>query len=117
MCYECHGTPEETLAELKDTFASGDFKFDAWNTTSVNHLLISMGGQDGPECKQLATQLLTKFVEWYETNRKDNYFPEYEVEQMLSLECLQGLIQVVKDNPDSSNEEINKTFMEPIAPE
>jgi hypothetical protein len=65
------------INKLTNIYSSKEYKFNDWNTTSVNHLIISMSNQDCPVCKEIATKILKEFVKWYEKNKNYNYFPEY----------------------------------------
>lgn len=114
MCYKCHGTPENTQKELTTLLKSKDFKFNIWNTTSVNHLLISMSNHDGLECRNLAIQIYKKYLEWYEENKKDNYFSECGIEQMYSLSCLKNILIITENNLEEKEETLSKLFSNEI---
>lgn len=114
MCISCHGTPEDTLKELTNIYSTKDYKFNDWNTTSVNHLIISMSNHDGPKCKEIATKILKEFVKWYEKNKNDNYFPECGLEQMYSLGCLNELIYLSIANKDMDDKKLMKLFSDVI---
>ena len=106
MCYECHGTPESTIADFKELITSNNYRFEEWNTTSVNHLIIAMSGHDGPEAKWLAIHIFKQFLNWYDT-KKNNYFPKNGMEQMYSRECLNNILKLIEQNPGMSETSLN----------
>lgn len=65
---------QTVLEQLKE--ALDDPKFEMWNETSINHLLIASTGYNGPEAKQCADELVKKYISWKElnTNPSDGTF-------------------------------------------
>jgi hypothetical protein len=114
MCYSCHGTnPEETLKQLTEMFAKKNYEFENFNTTSVNHLIISMSGHDSKECQTLAIKIYKEFLNWYET-QENNYFPKHGMEQQYSYECLKNILSNIEKNLDAKEEDIMKMVTEEI---
>jgi hypothetical protein len=60
------------LALLKSELVEPNFR--DYTVTSINHILIGASGYDGPESRQLALELLEKFLFWY-LDRTDCYVP------------------------------------------
>jgi hypothetical protein len=66
MCIDCHKSAHPLLSEL--TKMLNHPNFDEWNTTSVDHIIISASGEDGDQVRSIALELLKKFIEWKSKN-------------------------------------------------
>jgi hypothetical protein len=69
MCITCHkGLSDEVyLSKLKETLINP--QFSVWNTTSLSHLAIGVVGYNGLECRNLAHQLMTNYIQWKFLNK------------------------------------------------
>lgn len=105
MCYQCHDGVS-VAKQYAEMLENNKFKFDQWNTTSIGHLIISMSDHDGKECKDSAIKVYKKFLEWYEDNKEDNYFPNSGMEQMYSQDCLKNILEIIENNSDLTSKEI-----------
>lgn len=65
MCYTCHmGLSDEiVISQLKCEL--DDPKFEDYNTTSLNHILLCIFGFNGEEAHNLANELAERFYEWF----------------------------------------------------
>lgn len=91
MCQLCHGTDVAgTVKEYTNTLANPEF--NKWNTTSVNHILISLSGQDGHEARQLALQLMENFLEWHKMAGANLIAPEQIKEYEVLISTTKGLL-------------------------
>lgn len=68
MCLHCHQqlTNEEVLRQMQGTLV--DPKFNEWNETSINHLIITMLGYNGKECAAIAKEISENFLQWKKSN-------------------------------------------------
>jgi len=68
MCIMCHFScsVEKTLEDLESEIKSP--KFEVWNSASISHLLISITGIDGPRVKELALELMERYIVWIKAN-------------------------------------------------
>ena len=80
--------------------------FIDWNTTSVNHILITLSGHNGNKNKILAIQLLSEFIEFLK-NKSINYYPKNGLDVMYSYDKLSNILEYVKLNKII---DINKIF-------
>ena len=62
MCGKCHKglSDERIIEELK----TDDKKFEEWNTTSLNHMLLIIQGCNGREAAELAYPIAKEYMEW-----------------------------------------------------
>lgn len=100
MCYNCHGNQMDTLRTYNEILQTQKFCFEKWNTTSINHLIISMSNHDGNECKRVAIELYKKFLEWYKINKSDGFFPINGIEKMYSKSVLNNILKISETNND-----------------
>lgn len=116
MCKQCHSylSDADVLLQLNSSLDSKNRndEFEQWNTTSVSHVLIALSGHNGPVCKEVAAKLLQRFLDWYEKNKPDRYYPVCGIEKMYARKCFKNVLLMVKDNPDLSDKELLKMFDE-----
>ena len=107
MCLKCHNNLDAkyVLKMLIDTLENPSF--DKWNTTSLNHTVISALGNESLQCRKLAIELLEKFIEYrknkpskptnYSKIFKDWYY--YIYEKITGKKAMRS-IQDLFDNQD-----------------
>jgi hypothetical protein len=101
MFFECHVTDEEILKELTDKLNKEKIDFERWNSTSISHLFIILTNHNGKECQELGTQLIKKFLLWYEENKEDRYSPSFGSTKMYSLTCLENIVYYVENHKEN----------------
>ncbi len=109
MCYLCRFnlklTPEQVIAQLKEPV-----DYDEFNTTSIGFILYSCVGMNGPEAKEVALDVLDKFITWVKT-KLPYYVPDTDIEPMLHPNVLVKLhkwcVQFTNPNSLSNDELIN----------
>lgn len=111
MCYICRSKNKEAiLKQLTYELEYAPKIFHLWNTTSVNHLIISISNNDGCHNQKLSVKILEKFLKWYKNNRTDKYLPKYGIERMYSKKCVQNLLKITEESTLISKIDINILF-------
>lgn len=104
MCLQCHNylSEEDILESLKEDIKNP--QFDQWNTTSINHIVISALGNENLECRKIAIELLEKFIRY----RRSKQFKDFYRKMLgkytddgfvLSVKELKLILKKVKDYP------------------
>ena len=62
MCWMCH-QPDETVKEQILSSLENP-RYESWNSTSLNHLMISLMGCNGFEVSELAHKLWAGYISW-----------------------------------------------------
>lgn len=80
MCFECHLNLSDNfiLQSLQD-----NHDFIKWNSTSINHLIMSSSGFNGSKNRYLSLNLLIKYYAWNNKNLKQTYMKQIELEQTI----------------------------------
>ena len=95
MCLQCHSKMsdqqmvEQLLSALKEP------RYEQWNTTSINHMLITACGYNGLEARALSLRLLSGFLAWYRS-QADRYLPSSGLEAMYSVKYLEEFERLLK---------------------
>ena len=64
MCWMCHqNMPDETVKEQLLSSLENP-RYECWNSTSLNHLMLSLMGCNGFEVSELAHKLWTGYISW-----------------------------------------------------
>jgi hypothetical protein len=98
---------EDVINDFKRCIESGNYYFEEWNTTNIQHLLIFMTHYNS-DCKAISCVMFTKFLSWYIENESNGYVPKCGLESMYSKKCMQNLLTIINDNSDTSIEDIDK---------
>lgn len=64
MCQQCHNALSKDAIKQQILDALENPRFESWNTISINHLFLSLMGQDGYEISELAHRLLKNYISW-----------------------------------------------------
>jgi len=110
MCKQCHSTTsaEATLSQLQT--ALNNPKYDRWNTTSVDYILLSLEGCDGEKCQRIALEVLEDFLIWYKSHKYDRYYPNCGLQAMYSYTCLDIIHNKTKICLSTKDDDTNKTI-------
>ena len=111
MCYICHSENKDQIQQqFKNELKKSQKTCHMWNTTSINHLLLSTSNNDGCQSQRLSIQLLENFYIWYKNNRLDKYLPDNGMEKMYSKQCISNLLEITRYNQDLSQEQLLKSY-------
>jgi hypothetical protein len=69
MCFDCHQkiSNDSILEMLKEVIKEP--KYELWNSTSVDHLIIARSGYNGNECAELAKKILDNYIDNNQNNK------------------------------------------------
>ena len=97
MCIKCHSCLSNNiiLKHLKEELDNGEKNFPIYNSTSINHIIISASGYNGCDIRNKAITLLNKYNEWLKLN------PDLEE---LSSQYLMHIIEKIKNNKINQND-------------
>lgn len=70
MCLQCHQGISDAEVERQLRGSLSEPKYELWNATSLNHLIISLCGYNGYECSELSYQLLKGFINFCKNNKE-----------------------------------------------
>lgn len=95
MCLSCHShySDKELESELINILNKPRFK--TFNTTSIDHLLISASGYNNAKCRELSLIILDRFLLWY-IDKKDRYMPKHGIINMYPKKYISAKIQKLK---------------------
>ena len=117
MRKQCHATmsKETLLSQLQESLNNP--QYERWNTTSVDHILLSLEGNDDEKCQRLALEILEGFLVWYKNNKYDRYYPDHGLQAMYSYSCLENIYNAAKVCLSVKNEHSNQTIHDIIEEE
>ena len=69
MCLSCHTAFSDSDTEEQLRNALSDPKYELWNSTSFNHIIIAALGYNGSASRELAITLLNNFNEYLKAQR------------------------------------------------
>jgi hypothetical protein len=106
MCLQCSDniSQEDRISQLKELVKNGT-EFELFNTTSVMILFYSCLEMYGPECKELAIQVLRDFVDWYYNNKQICYMPYHGIEPMYHPKVIEEMLNWCEDQENYINRE------------
>jgi hypothetical protein len=87
-------TNEQITNRLRETVENPSF--EKWNTTSLSHVAIAGTGHNGEPAREMALELLLKFIEWRRT-KPDSYMPESGMESMYTVYDLERIYKIVDE--------------------
>lgn len=109
MCKECYGGErdkerykKELVSLVHDNIYVKYEIFESFNTTSIEHLWISMYSDDN-EIRGLSYKLLQEFLKWYELNKPDSYAPTHGLCYMYSKKMIADIVDGYNINSTSDD--------------
>lgn len=83
MCIQCHLRISDADMNQQLQDAIQDPEFEEWNVVSLNHILQSLMGVNGPEAQQSSKDLLEMFYQWFlEGSPEKLNFPDYTISKL-----------------------------------
>ena len=88
-----------TDSELRHTYTDDDF--ERFNTTSLQYLLHVYHDSETytEDDKQIALDIVKRFLAWYKLNKPNQYMPSHGLEHMYSTESIDSLTVKVDNVP------------------
>jgi len=80
------------IKQMKELLEQNDDIFEEFNTTSVMILFYSCLEIYGQECKELAIQVLRRFVDWCYIHKNLYYMPNHGLEPMYHPKVIEHML-------------------------
>ena len=71
MCIKCHQNMSDEMVKKQLMESLDNPRFELWNMTSLNHLMLSMSGHNGREVAILSYELLKMYDSWLKESGKE----------------------------------------------
>lgn len=99
MCLHCNKfiTKSNLISSLKSELNAENF--ESYNTTSVEFILYACFGLHGDEAKNLAMDVLEKFIDWMCRNKRPYYMPTSGLIEMYHPLMLKLLLNDARNMP------------------